>query len=146
ATGSLHLGVNDNGFHIEVPTSDPLKLDFFGIATVDLSGYLDSNYLYSGDHFSLTAGADIDLGDDDLGASGSFSITLSDSGFGGSISAEGHAKWHGVGASASASGSFYISDSQVTATVTFTADFGILGDHSFSFDTTIGSIGAVVNN
>ena len=41
ATGSLTIGFVNGGFYLNIPTNDPLSLDFFGLALPQLYGYIN---------------------------------------------------------------------------------------------------------
>jgi hypothetical protein len=80
-SGSLSIGVVNGSFSIDVPATDPLTLDFFGIATVQVYGHIGT------DSFSITGTVDLDFGDDDImSVKGSMSVTVSSSGISGSLS------------------------------------------------------------
>ncbi|MHB1557671.1 MAG: LamG-like jellyroll fold domain-containing protein, partial [Isosphaeraceae bacterium] len=78
ASGTLIVGVSDGIFEIDVPSSDPLQLSFFGLGGVSISGYIDSN-----GQFSLTGSVGFDLGQSGNDIWGSLQITISNSGFSG---------------------------------------------------------------
>jgi hypothetical protein len=78
ASGSLIVGVSDGIFEIEVPSSDPLQLSFFGLGGVSVYGYIDSN-----GQFSLTGSVGFQLGQSGNEIWGSLQITISNNGFSG---------------------------------------------------------------
>ncbi len=78
ASGTLIVGVTDGIFEIDVPSSDPLQLSFFGLGGVSISGYIDSN-----GQFSLTGSVGFQLGQSGNEIWGSLQITISNSGFSG---------------------------------------------------------------
>jgi hypothetical protein len=78
ASGSLIVGVSDGVFEIDVPSSDPLQLSFFGLGGVSISGYIDSNR-----QFSLTGSVGFQLGQSGNEIWGSLQITISNNGFSG---------------------------------------------------------------
>ncbi len=57
ASGTLIVGVSDGVFEIDIPSSNPLSLSFFGLGGVSISGYIDSN-----GQFSLTGSVGFQLG------------------------------------------------------------------------------------
>ena len=78
ASGSLIVGVSDGVFEIDVPSSNPLELSFFGLGGVSISGYIDSN-----GQFSLTGSVGFQLGQSGNEIWGSLQITISNNGFSG---------------------------------------------------------------
>ncbi len=78
ASGSLIVGVSDGIFEIDVPSSNPLELSFFGLGGVSIYGYIDSN-----GQFSLTGSLGFQLGQSGNEIWGSLQITISNSGFSG---------------------------------------------------------------
>ncbi len=74
--GSLSIGVQNGIFQIVVPADDPLALDFYGIADIQVYGYVRGN-----GRFNITGVVAVHLGRDDLAAiSGLLALTVSDSG------------------------------------------------------------------
>jgi len=78
ASGTLIVGVSDGVFEIDVPSSDPLQLSFFGLGGVSVSGYIDSN-----GQFDLTGSLGFQLGQSGNDIWGSLQITISNSGLSG---------------------------------------------------------------
>ncbi len=78
ASGTLIVGVSDGIFEIDVPSSNPLQLSFFGLGGVSISGYIDSN-----GQFSLTGSLGFQLGQSGNEIWGSLQITISNDGFSG---------------------------------------------------------------
>ena len=78
ASGTLIVGVSDGIFEIDVPSSNPLQLSFFGLGGVSISGYIDSN-----GQFSLTGSLGFQLGQSGNDIWGSLQITISNNGFSG---------------------------------------------------------------
>ena len=78
ASGTLIVGVSDGVFEIEVPSSNPLQLSFFGLGGVSIYGDIDSN-----GQFSLTGSLGFQLGQSGNEIWGSLSITISNNGFSG---------------------------------------------------------------
>ena len=78
ASGTLIVGVSDGVFEIDVPSSNPLQLSFFGLGGVSISGYIDSN-----GQFSLTGSLGFQLGQSGNEIWGSLQITISNNGFSG---------------------------------------------------------------
>ena len=60
-SGSLYITLQGSYFRIEVPSSNPLSFDFFGIVTFQASGFIDSN-----GNFDLRASFSISFGDCDI--------------------------------------------------------------------------------
>ncbi len=84
ATGSITIGIVNGGFSINIPTSDPLSLNFFGLVTTSLSGYYNP-----GGDFQFTSKFDVSLGDSNFGATAHLSTTISNTGLTGTFSADG---------------------------------------------------------
>jgi hypothetical protein len=80
-SGTVRIGVTNGQFAIDVPSSDPLTLDFFGIVTIQLYGYIHQD-----GNFSITGSVSLTFGRSDLAAiTGQLSVTVSNSGFSGSL-------------------------------------------------------------
>lgn len=83
-TGTISIGISPAGLSINIPSSNPLTLNFFNIITLDVYGYLNPN-----GNFSFTATASISLGDPTYaGISGTLSLTISNTGFSASVSGQ----------------------------------------------------------
>ena len=80
ASGSLIAGVSDGVFEVDVPASNPLSLNFFGLGELSLSGFIRSD-----GHFSVTGAVGFDLGSSIGDLYGGISVTISDQGFTGSF-------------------------------------------------------------
>ena len=80
-SGTVSIGISSAGLSINIPTNNPLKLDFFHLATFEFSGYLNPNGT-----FSFTASAAFSFGEPGVAyLGGSISITISNSGFSASV-------------------------------------------------------------
>ena len=114
-SGSLTIGISTGGFYIIIPASDPLSMNFLGIVTLSVSGYLFVPVAGGGTFtvpantfplqfapeslhitsilFSFTASAGFSFGDSWFGLSASISVTINNGGFsatiGGSITIVG---------------------------------------------------------
>ncbi|MGP0063987.1 MAG: beta strand repeat-containing protein, partial [Isosphaeraceae bacterium] len=132
ASGTLIVGVSDGIFEIDVPSSSPLQLSFFGLGGVSISGYIDSN-----GQFSLTGSLGFQLGQSGNDIWGSLQITISNNGFSGYFS--GGAQIFGINV-ASVSGWLSINDGEI--------DLGAwvsVWIFSFSFNIEIGSLSTPSN-
>ncbi|MDH3274822.1 MAG: hypothetical protein OEM99_09825, partial [Gammaproteobacteria bacterium] len=91
-SGSIIIGVDGDQFYINVPHTDPLRLDFFGVADLEVSGsfnYDDVNGGASGDNaFNFTATAGLNIGVEGvLGVKGDITVSFDSSGtFTGTVS------------------------------------------------------------
>jgi hypothetical protein len=81
--GDFTIAIKSNGLRVDAS----FNFDFFGVATFNVSGYLDT----STNSFSFTASASIGIGSSSWGVFGSASVTFASSGFSGSISGSVHA-------------------------------------------------------
>ncbi len=82
-TGTISIGISPAGLSINIPSSNPLSLNFLNIITLDVYGYLNPNGT-----FSFTATASLYLGNSLGSISGTFSLTISNTGFTASVSGE----------------------------------------------------------
>ena len=115
-TGGFQIGIGSSGeFSITIPSTNALRLDFFGAATFFVHGSLDT-----GGNFTFTAGASFNFTEPDIGGvSGSASVTFTNTSFTGTFSGQVNV----LGASANLSGTLYISANYVY--LTFTIGIGI---------------------
>jgi hypothetical protein len=127
AGGTVIVGVNGGVFDIEIPSSNPITLSFFGLGSASLYGYIRSNGQYS-----LTGALGFDLGQSGNELWGVIVMTISSSGFSASVS--GGASVFGVNL-ASVYGSLDIEGGYVHLGATVYV-IGI----PFSFDFTLGQL------
>jgi hypothetical protein len=131
ASGTLTAGVSNGIFEIDVPSSNPLTVSFFGLGNVSIYGYLRSDGT-----FSLTGGTGFDLSDSIGELYGATSITISNSGFSGSFNGGANVYTaFGTINVGSASGSLVIQGSGIHLQTTLYV-IGI----GFPFDFTIGQL------
>ena len=124
ASGTLMVGVNNSVFSIQVPSNDSLSVSFFGLGSLGVYGYLDSN-----GQFSLNGSIGFDFEAVGTGLYGSISASLSNSGFAGSFDATAKIAGQDV---ASVGGSLVIETNHVH--VVAWAQLGILPPVKIDFD------------
>lgn len=124
ASGTLIVGVSNSVFSINVPTSNPVHVSFFGLGNIDISGYINSN-----GQFSLNGSIGFDFEAAGTGLYGSISASISNSGFSGSFNAGAKIAGSNVG---SVGGSLVVETSHVH--VVAWAQLGILPAVKLDFD------------
>lgn len=92
ASGTLVVGVSNSVFSISVPSTNPVHVSFFGLGSIDVWGYINSN-----GQFSLNGSIGFDYEILGTGLYGSISASLSNSSFSGSFSATGKVAGQDVG-------------------------------------------------
>jgi len=107
-SGSLTIGISSAGLSIDIPAPG-LTLDFFGLATLSVSGYLKTD-----GQFSFTATAGITIGNPNLfGVAGTISVTFSNSGFAATVTGQVAA----FGVKIGATGNITITGAQVKLSI-----------------------------
>lgn len=112
--GTVYIGVSNGRFEIVIPSSDPLTLDFFGIVSVQVSGFVRQD-----GQFSITGSVALALGARSLvSIEGHMTVSIANSGVSASINGS---LWVFNQSVATLSGYVAVNDSgfRVVATVTF---------------------------
>ncbi len=109
-TGSLFIGIQNGKFSILVPESDPLTLDFLGLVTASIHGFINSN-----GQFSFTASISVYLGVDGFNIQASLSATFNNSGFSATFTASGEIFWVEF---LNFTGTVKVTDNEVSITIT----------------------------
>jgi len=108
-SGTISISITSAGLSINIPESNPLTLDFFGIVTLSVHGYLNPNGT-----FSFTASAGFSFGEPGVAyIGGRISVTFSNGGF--SATVAGRVDFLGV--SVTASGTITITNRNVTMSI-----------------------------